>query len=90
MSVTSSEWTWLDSKEWETQKEELAEASSLSQMVYIALSLGLFVARQMLESELDRRAVQREPWPSCPSCGKGLNSKGWEPRQLQTLVGRIA
>ena len=90
MSVTSREWLWLESAEWETQKQELEAASSLSCMVCVVLAMGLFVARQMLESELEGRGQRPESWPACPTCGQRLPSKGWEPRQLQTLVGRIS
>lgn len=89
MIVTSRERPWLESSEWEAKSDELKAASSLSQMVCIVLAMGLFVARHLLESELERRAQQREPWPLCGSCGKRLHSKGWEPRQVKTLVGTI-
>lgn len=59
-------------------------------MVLIALNLGLMLARWMLEGELERRAQEKSPWPLCVTCGKRLHSKGWEPRQMQTLVGNIA
>lgn len=81
---------WPDSPEWTEQSEALKTASRLPQMVLIALNLGLMLARWMLEGELERRAQEKSPWPLCVTCGKRLHSKGWEPRQMQTLVGNIA
>lgn len=81
---------WPDSPEWDEQSEALKAASSLAQMVLIALNLGLVLARWMLAGELERRAQEKSPWPPCVSCGQRLHSKGWEPRQMQTLVGNIA
>lgn len=81
---------WPASPEWDEQSEALKTASSLSQMVLIALNLGLLLARWLLVGELERRAQEKSPWPLCVTCGKRLHSKGWEPRQMQTLVGTIA
>ena len=89
MSVASKECSWLESGDWKKHEKELEAASSLSQMVCIVLAMGLLLARKLLENELERRAQVRELWPPCPSCGKRLNSKGWEPRQVQTLVGVV-
>jgi hypothetical protein len=89
MIVTPRELAWLDSAEFNQKQEELEAASSLSQMVCIVLGLGLMMARKILEGELKRRAEEKPLWPACRECGKRLHSKGWEGRQLQTLVGRI-
>ena len=86
MSVTSNEWLKLETSDW----KKLEAAMSLSQMVCVVLVMGLLLARKLLETELERRAQQHQEWPTCPSCGKRLHSKGWEPRQLQTLVGQIS
>ena len=90
MIVSPSQAVWPDSPEWSEQTEALKTASRLPEMVMIALSLGLMLARWMLEGELERRAKEKSPWSHCVSCGKRLHSKGWERRQMQTLVGTIA
>ena len=89
MFVSSTTELWPNSPEWREQAETLKAASRLPEMVLIALSLGLMFARWMLEGELERRAKEKSPWPDCVSCGKRLHSKGWEVRQLQTLVGHV-
>ena len=90
MIVSPSNGVWPDSPEWSEQTEALKAASSLPQMVLMALNLGLMLARWLLEGELERRGAEKSPWPPCVSCGKRLHSKGWETRQIQTLVGHIA
>ena len=90
MIVSPTNAIWPASPEWAEQGEALKAASSLAQMVLIALNLGLILARWMLEGELERRAKEKSPWPLCVTCGKRLHSKGWEARQMQTLVGQVA
>ncbi|KAI9130322.1 hypothetical protein ON05_020395 [Acaryochloris sp. CCMEE 5410] len=58
MSLTSQLPTVLEHHEFLEQVEALKEAPSLSQMVYIVLQMGLFLARWLLEDELSRRAKQ--------------------------------
>lgn len=90
MIVSPSQAVWPDSPDWSEQTEALKAADRLPQMVVIALNLGLMFARWMLEGELERRAQGKSPWPDCVTCGKRLHSKGWEARQMQTLVGQVA
>ena len=90
MIVSPTHALWPDSSEWTEQTEALKAASRLPEMVLIALNLGLMLARWLLEGELERRAKEKSPWPNCVSCGKRLHSKGWEVRQIQTLVGNVA
>lgn len=90
MILSSTNAVWPDSPEWTEQTEALKAAPRLPEMVLIALKLGLLLARWLLEEELEHRAKEKSPWSSCVSCGKRLHSKGWEPRQMQTLVGNIA
>jgi hypothetical protein len=90
MIVSSTKAVWPDSPDWSEQTEALKAADRLPQMVVIALNLGLLLARWLLEGELERRAKEKSPWHDCVSCGKRLHSKGWEARQMQTLVGKIA
>jgi hypothetical protein len=79
----------LGQPEWEQRCEQLRSASTLSAMVWIALQMGLWIARQLLEQELEHRAHLSIAWEPCPQCGTQLHSKGWQARQMQTLVGQI-
>ncbi|KAI9131213.1 hypothetical protein [Acaryochloris sp. CCMEE 5410] len=58
MSLTSQLPTVLEHHEFLEQVEALKESPSLSQMVYIVLQMGLYLARWLLEDELSRRAKQ--------------------------------
>lgn len=89
MSLTSKVAVWLESEECQEQIKALKAAGSLAQMVCIALQIGLLMGRRILEDELYERAKEQQKWPDCPKCGKRLNSKGWQVRQIQTLVGII-
>jgi len=89
MSLSSTLSQWLERCECQEQFTALQSASRLPQMVYAALQLGLMLARWLLESELSARASKPETWPLCATCGHRFRSKGWYPRQMQTLVGTI-
>ena len=58
-------------------------------IVWLALQIGRLVAVKVAQEELLRRALIPTEWPSCPECGTGLESKGFKPRQLLTLIGEI-
>jgi len=75
--------------EWEKHCEQLQSASTLSQMVQIGLQMGLFLARKLIEQELEQRAQQPMNWDNCSLCGTKLQSKGWQSRKMETLVGKI-
>ena len=79
----------LTRAEYQAQAKALKASPSLSQMVCIVLQMGLFVARCLLEDELQRRAQEPVKWSTCCACGDRLHSKGWQKRQMQTLVGEI-
>lgn len=68
----------------------LTTVQSLAGMVLLALQVGLMMARWVLENELARRAEAPQLWPHCPHCGSRLHSKGFQLRQMETLVGAIA
>lgn len=89
MTLTSQLLVVLAHDEYQEQAEALKVSTNLSQMVYIVLQMGLFLARWLLEDELSRRAKKSLVWPMCKTCGTRLHSKGWESRQMQTLVGDI-
>ena len=74
----------------EQEKVECFFASkTLSQLVLNALQVAFHFARALIEFELQRRAEKPTDWPQCSGCGAGLESKGFLPRSLLTLVGRI-
>jgi len=89
MTLPSNVLTKLATPQWQEQSAALQSAVSLSALVCQVLQMGLMLARWLLEAELERRAQEPCEWSSCPSCGHRLNSKGWQSRQLQTLVGQI-
>ena len=89
MTLASKLPTFLEGTDFQEQAVALEKASSLAQMVCIALQLGLLFARWLLEDDLSRRAVAPTVWPECRHCGHRLHSKGFQSRQMQTLVGVI-
>ena len=75
--------------EWLEQCQSLRDAASLPAMVWVALQMGLWLARSVLEAELKRRSNLPLEWPKCQECGRKMQSKGWRTRQINTLVGNI-
>ena len=90
MSIAPSLSEWLEQPERQARLSALSATTTLPEMVMIALQLGLMVARWLLETELTRQAQAPQAWPVCPHCGSRLHSKGFQRRQMQTLVGAIA
>lgn len=89
MELVTLEQICQENSEWKAQCEKLQDESSLARMVWIAMQMGLWLARKILESEIGRRAEEPRQWGSCPKCGHKLQSKGWRSRQMETLIGRI-
>jgi hypothetical protein len=89
MKLTSIEQICLETADWISQCEKLRNESSLARMVWVAMQMGLWVARLVLEGELTRRAEESMEWSECQKCGHRLQSKGWHKREIETLVGRI-
>jgi hypothetical protein len=75
--------------EWQQYQQQLSEATHLSALVWIALQMGLFIARRLVEQELAERSSHAIAWGNCAQCGTRLHSKGWQARSLQTVVGKI-
>jgi hypothetical protein len=75
--------------EWEQYCKQMAEAEHLSAMVWVALQMGLFIARRLVEQELGHRAARPTDWGNCPKCDSRLHAKGWQGRSMQTVVGKI-
>jgi hypothetical protein len=89
MILTSIETLWPENAEWQRHCAALSAAESLTAMVWIALTMGLMLARGVLETALNQRSVVATAWPNCADCGRRLRSKGYRARRLITIVGEI-
>jgi hypothetical protein len=89
MTVQHLEHLYPDRAEWLSCCEQLRQAITLPDLVWMALQLGLLFARLAVEQELSNRAIVRTNWPECPGCQKQVRSKGFRPRQMSTLIGCI-
>lgn len=89
MIVTSIEQICPLEGEWLEQCQSLRDAESLSAMIWMALQMGLWLARGVLEAELKRRSNRPVEWSKCSQCGHKMQSKGWRTRQIETIVGVI-
>ncbi len=69
--------------------EEVENAPTLSLMLLAAWHLAYALVVQLVESELRERARQKTVWENCPRCGRQLESKGFEARQITSLLGVI-
>jgi len=90
MSIAPRLNDWLEQPDSQSRLAALSAATTLPAMVMVALQVGLMVACWLLETELNHRAQAPQAWPHCPHCGRRLHSKGFQRRQMQTLVGAIA
>jgi hypothetical protein len=90
MSIAPNLTDWLERPDRQARLSALSAATTLPELVMVALQVGLMVARWLLETELMRRAQRPQDWGQCPHCGSRLHSKGFQHRQMQTLVGGIA
>jgi hypothetical protein len=90
MSIAPRLSDWLEQPAGQARLAALSTATPLPAMVMVALQVGLMVACWLLEMELEGRAQAPSEWPNCPHCGSRLHSKGFQRRQMQTLVGAIA
>ena len=69
--------------------DELAEATTLSLLLVAAWQLACVIAVRMVEETLMRRTEAKTEWSPCPKCGKRLQSKGFKPRQIKSIIGEI-
>jgi hypothetical protein len=65
------------------------EAVALSGLVLAAWALGRAMSVVIVKTLLTERAQGAHPWPRCPVCGTGLESKGFRSREVLTLLGII-
>lgn len=66
---------------------EVTKAVTLKALVLIGFKLGLAIALVIVKEVLTDRAHQIIDQPLCPKCQTPLNSKGWLPRAVKTLIG---
>jgi len=69
--------------------DELANAATLSCMIIIAWRLARTIAVLLVEEVLTNRAQAPTEWSMCEKCGKRLQSKGFAPRQIKSVIGII-
>jgi hypothetical protein len=63
------------------------QAPALAPLILAAWQFARVLTIRLVESVLTQRAQQPTPWPACPRCGTPLESKGFVPRQIATLIG---
>ena len=47
------------------------------------------LAVRMVEEILTKRSQVKTEWERCEQCGKRLQSKGFKPRQIKSIIGDI-
>lgn len=78
-----------DEPHWQSLCNKLRASSTLAALVLCAWQMGLWVAKVLVEHQLNVRAQASIPFGDCPACGMSLVSKGFVPRQLLTLIGVV-
>src|SRR3970040_240117 len=73
----------------DTLVDAVEQAPSLALMLVAAWQLARTLTVRLVESVLAQRTHQPTAWPLCPRCGARLQSKGFVPRQILSLVGVI-
>jgi hypothetical protein len=69
--------------------EAIETASTLALLVISAWHLARALAVRLVEEVLSERSQNPTQWTECPKCGTRLNSKGFIPRQINSLIGII-
>ena len=67
----------------------IEEAQTLAQLILAVWPLARVLALHSVAYVLAERAQRPSAWPSCPTCGVPLRSKGFAQRQLMSLVGPL-
>ena len=73
-------------------ESEIEDAITLKALVFISFRLGLAIAVLIIEYILAQRAelfAKNGPDCLCLECGTLMNSKGFRPRTMNTLLGKI-
>lgn len=79
----------VDDRELQALYEKLQTSLTLASLVLAAWQLGLWFARKLVEQQLQERAQVQQVWSDCGACGSRLESKGFVPRRMLTLVGWV-
>lgn len=75
--------------DWQTMVDELEKAIPLSLLIMAAWQLARVLAVRLVEETLAQRAQIKTEWELCAKCGKRLQSKGFKPRQINSIIGDI-
>ncbi len=75
--------------DWQIMLDGLENATTLSLLIVAAWKLACVLAVSLVEESLTKRAQVKTEWGSCPKCGKRLQSKGFKPRQIKSIIGDI-
>lgn len=78
-----------ESLDWLGLLDRLQKSQTLAAIVLSAWHIGLYVARSLVEQQLNDRAQAPTAWGTCSVCGHRLHSKGFASRQMLTLVGPV-
>jgi len=70
-------------------KSELDKAVTLKALALTGFMLGMATAALIIEETLADRAHNKIDRPECPKCKAYLESKGWLPRTVMTVIGYI-
>jgi hypothetical protein len=79
----------LDALELQQLDEKLQKSVTLASLVLVAWQIGLWVARALVNHQLNERAQRPQVWGNCRQCGSRLESKGFVNRRMLTLVGWV-
>jgi hypothetical protein len=74
---------------WQEQIGAMEQAVTLAELLRAAWRLACGLTIWLVEAVLAERAQRPTDWGPCPHCGKRLESKGWQDRQLTTPLGVI-
>ena len=69
--------------------DEMGDAATLSLMILLAWQLSRILAVSLVEETLNRRAQAPTEWGHCQQCGRKLQSKGFTPREIKSIIGLI-
>ena len=75
--------------EWQGMIDEMMASENLNHLLLLACHFAKLLARNLVEEILDKKGQYPQEWPTCPDCGRKVESKGRKSRQLETRIGVI-
>ncbi|GAP99790.1 ISKra4 family transposase [Leptolyngbya sp. NIES-2104] len=78
-----------DDPDWQQLCNILKAKVTLVEQVLVAWQMGIWLARTILEHQLQEQAAISVEWQACPVCQARLVSKGFANRRILTLVGWV-